>query len=673
MRAFGFDDCVLYVRQGNVLTQMSATGPKHLGGWRIADRIALAFGQGLVGSVAESGQPEYLPDVEQDPRYVRDLASGASEYAVPILYAGEVVGVLDSESTQKSGFSAVDRARMDAIAQLVGEPLGMVLERRSLAAAQRLAETAGKLARLPSIGLGALSEALPEIVEQAATALNAARVNVWSLKADELACLAHYELDERRHGALPPLDLNNYPRYRNALEDERVIIANEALHDARTAELVEGYLQPNRITAMLDAPIRMSEQVAGVVCVEHTQTDRRWTAEEAGFVASLGDFVAMAMLSSEKASAERALMQAQKWESLGRMASGVAHDFNNLLTIVGSSVDAIEAQAGLAEAQRELLQTIRNAGMRARVLTKKLLALGRRQEMRLSRVKVDELLKESCDLIASALPAHVRLDLDLRSSAVLTADAAQVEQVVTNLVLNAADAMVQGGRVTVASFVRGDDAHAELVISVSDDGAGIAPADQELVFEPFFSTKGDQGSGLGLPVSLGIIHQHQGRIELHSLPGQGATFEVCLPLESRTSAGPGTSAADSEAPVVVVDDEAVVRQVLTQMLDLLGISHRLAESPEEGLELVRTLQPRLLITDVVMPGMRGGELATQALAEQPELKVLFVSGFSKSLLEDLNAPEAQCAFLEKPFTVRALEESVRRLLGPGSARAARTG
>ncbi len=659
---FGFPDCVLYVRHGNVLTQMSATGPKRLSGNRVANRIALTIGQGVVGHVAAAAKPRYVADTSKDPSYVYDVTGGRSEMAVPVIYAEEVIGILDCEHPDRDGLTERQQQLLLALADCFAPHLGAFIERSSRRGAQLLSEVTADLARRQELGSGEMELVFPLIAEQAAKALRAGRVNIWTIErpTDTLICREHFDLQSGQHSLLPPLNLAPLTAYREALNQERVLVANEAVEDGRTSELAEAYLQPNQVTAMLDAPVRVAGQIVGVVCVEHTVTARRWQAEEATFVATLADFVALVLLQAQKAAAERQLLQAQKLESLGRLASGVAHDFNNVLTVVRGTVDTLLGSKSLSSDDRVLLETIGEAGERASHLTRQLLAFGRQQKLTLEKQDVVALVERVARFLRSGISESVQIYTSHAGPLLVNCDESQIEQVLTNLVINASDAMPDGGAIHIETRRQGELA----VIDVADEGEGVTEADREKIFDPFFTTKGDAGSGLGLAVSLGIVEQHGGAIAMSSESGRGSVFSVRLPL-SVSSVADADVAPQSEiphnlpvGPVVVVEDEPGVRDVMQQMLELLGIDVQMAACGDEALALVRELQPTLLITDVVMPGMNGPELFAAAREISPGLRVLFVSGYSRDLLGDLPWPRGEYAFLPKPFTVRSLAQAV---------------
>ncbi len=376
----------------------------------------------------------------------------------------------------------------------------------------------------------------------------------------------------------------------------------------------------------------------------------------------------------EQRTLERQLTQAQKMEAIGRLAGGVAHDFNNIMTaVLGYAQIASESLPPGSPAEDDLKEILRAAG-RASELTRQLLAFARRQVTQPRPVSLNLLVLETRKLLERLLGEDVTLLTDLTEGLPpVLVDPGQLEQVLVNLSVNARDAMPKGGSLTIMTSTIGGD----VVLDVVDTGVGI-PADQhQSIFEPFFTTKEHgKGTGLGLATCYGIVRQAGGRIELRSEPGSGSRFRVLLPALPEGTVADHTPAhstrIESLAPrggetVLLAEDEPQVRQLALRLLTGLGYRVLVAGSGEEGLALARKTPQRidLLVTDVVMPGMTGEELAGQLRRARPDIRVLFISGYA----EDSDAIERALregdAFLPKPFTVSSLARHVREVLdGP---------
>jgi PAS domain S-box-containing protein len=390
---------------------------------------------------------------------------------------------------------------------------------------------------------------------------------------------------------------------------------------------------------------------------------------------------------TERRRLEEDLRQAQKMESVGKLAGGIAHDFNNLLT-------AIIGYAALAEAEQtpgthlhEWIEQIRRSGEQAAMLTSQLLAFGRRQTLRpvnldLNAV-VDDIQKMLRRLIGERIELVAQLAPDL---ARVRADRSQVEQVIVNLVVNARDAMPRGGRVTVHTHNVTIDARngaavqslppgSYAALTVEDTGEGIAPEIHERIFEPFFTTKPvGRGTGLGLATVYGIVKQSGGDIQVQSAPARGARFTVLLPTSSAAEAAdtPDRARASGSAPapsangatVLIVEDDEVVRAFAAQVLRDAGSVVFEAENAAEALAIAaRESKPLdLLLSDVVLPGIDGADLAARLRALRPGLRVLFMSGYTPEEIVVAAALASEDLLLRKPFLPADLRQRVAHVL-----------
>ncbi len=361
---------------------------------------------------------------------------------------------------------------------------------------------------------------------------------------------------------------------------------------------------------------------------------------------------------------ESELLNAQKLESLGRLAGGVAHDFNNLLTgITGYASLLIERANGDSELARDLGE-IKRAADRAAELTKQLLAFGRRQMLKPRPLDLNTVLGEVGGLLQRLLGDQVELELlPAPSLGIVRADPGQIEQVIVNLAVNASDAMPHGGRLSIATR-DADDGSVELV--VTDTGIGMDEQTLSQIFEPFFTTR-DQGVGLGLASVYGIVHQSGGEVTVESTPGTGSVFTVRLPRVLEQAAEPAAQPEPDALPgtetILLVEDEDVVRELTRRVLERQGYTVLACADGEEAVALSerddRTIH--LLLTDVVMPGLRGYEVARQVTATRPGIKVLYMSGYAEEAL--VGRPVlAGSALIEKPFAVDALARRVRETL-----------
>ncbi len=374
------------------------------------------------------------------------------------------------------------------------------------------------------------------------------------------------------------------------------------------------------------------------------------------------------------------LRQAQKMEAIGRLAGGVAHDFNNLLTGITANVGLALLDGPASDPNRQLLEEIQQIAKRAAGVTRQLLTFSRRQPLARKRIVLNEILRDMERLLGRVIGEDVRLELTLAPDVPeIHADTGQIEQVLVNLVLNARDALLPGGGITLetrAAHVHDGGPEQQpgpyAVVTVRDEGHGMDAATRSRLFEPFFTTKPrGRGTGLGLSTVYGIVRNHGGFIVVESEPDRGSAFSVHLPAAQ--GAAPETRGAvvppDPTAPgggetVLLVEDEASVREGIRNLLVRLGYRVLVASDGAEALASAAAHGARidLLVTDVVMPRMNGGELAARLRIERPETRVLFISGYDDAILEQHGFEGARVELLEKPFTLDALASRVRSIL-----------
>jgi PAS domain S-box-containing protein len=370
---------------------------------------------------------------------------------------------------------------------------------------------------------------------------------------------------------------------------------------------------------------------------------------------------------SERMRLEGELQQARKMEAVGRLAGGVAHDFNNLLTTIIGFGYMLRESLPVDDVRREYVGEIAKASERAATLTRQLLAFSRQQVMENVALNVNDAMRGATGMLRDLLGDRVEVLLQLGSDVpCIRMDPAQLDQILIELVLNARDAMPDGGSLTIQT----SDAGAEGVsLSVSDSGKGMNAETLARVFEPFFTTKaGPHGRGLGLPTVYGIVKQSGGSIGVSSVPGQGTRFDLLLPKAAGDTVSPSPAApADGRRgaeTILVVEDEPPVRMLVRRTLLTQGYTVLEAGSAEDALALAAEKQGPidLMLTDSVLPGASGPALARELAATRPDMKVLFVSGYSADgVLQDRGLTAGQ-AFLQKPFELEVLAGKVRELL-----------
>jgi NO-binding membrane sensor protein with MHYT domain/nitrogen-specific signal transduction histidine kinase/CheY-like chemotaxis protein len=374
--------------------------------------------------------------------------------------------------------------------------------------------------------------------------------------------------------------------------------------------------------------------------------------------------------------------QSQRLEAIGQLAGGVAHDFNNLLTAILGNVSFVLAATPPGDSRYEDVREIERAATRAAELTRQLLAFSRKQILRPTILDLNSVLEHIMRMLNRLVGEHIEVTLRPDPAlGLVRADVAQVEQVIVNLVVNARDAMRDGGRLTIETqtVALGPDSagqHAGMapglyvLMAFTDTGVGMDPVTQGRIFEPFFTTKGlGQGTGLGLATVYGIVKQSGGTISVYSEPGRGSSFKVYLPQvaaeagENEAAAAP--LAAEGSGTVLLVEDEAVVRQLAARALRASGYRLLVATDAVEALRVSGEHEGpiHLLLTDVIMPGTTGPRLAAELVSAHPELRVLYMSGFTENAIAHHGVLDAETQFLQKPFTPAALALKVREVLG----------
>src|SRR3979411_2257174 len=387
---------------------------------------------------------------------------------------------------------------------------------------------------------------------------------------------------------------------------------------------------------------------------------------------------------TERRALEQQLRQSQKMEAIGRLAGGIAHDFNNLLMVISGYSEFLLERLGPDPALRGPAQEIASAAGRASSLTRQLLAFSRKQMLAPSILDLNGVVTENLKMLTRMIGEDI--DLVMIPGATLgavRADAGQIEQVIMNLAVNARDAMPSGGKLTLeTSNITLDEEYARLhspvlpgdyiALAISDTGAGMDSETQSHIFEPFFTTKGPKGTGLGLSTVYGIVKQSGGYIFVDSEPGKGTTFRIFLPRVAAV----GESAAHVAAPIaaakaepgtetiLVVEDEANLRYLARQFLEKQG--YRVIEAADGAVAMQIVVAHEgvihLLLADVIFPGMNGRELAQRVSEMRPNVKVLYMSGYTENVIGHNGTLDAGIRLLQKPFNLRDLKDKVREVL-----------
>jgi nitrogen-specific signal transduction histidine kinase len=374
-------------------------------------------------------------------------------------------------------------------------------------------------------------------------------------------------------------------------------------------------------------------------------------------------------------------LQAQKMLAVGQLAAGIAHDFNNLLTAIGGYTELVIGTLDDDDVRRHDLQEVAKAAQRAAALTRHLLSFSRRQILQTTVLDVYGMVAEVQKLLRRTIPENIELQLQLNPSDPVRADRGQLEQVVLNLALNAGDAMPQGGVLRlVTETVDIDDAWADrhppmpagryVRLAVSDTGVGMAPKTQARIFEPFFTTKEHgKGTGLGLATVYGIVKQSDGFIWVDSQLGRGTTFDIYLPvvhepIGTAVSVAPAPITSGGTQTILLAEDDGAVRRLARDILANRGYEVLEARDGDEALAIARQHPGaiHLLITDVVMPGLSGPDLAARLTMERPDVRVLYTSGYTEHMMLRSGFNHG-LTLLAKPFLPTELLRKVGDSLG----------
>ncbi len=390
-------------------------------------------------------------------------------------------------------------------------------------------------------------------------------------------------------------------------------------------------------------------------------------------------FVSIKRDLSAQRTLEAQLLQAQKMEVVGRLSGGIAHDFNNLLTVINGTAELALMDLAPDHPVRADFERIKESGMRASSLTRQLLAFSRKQITRRETVDLSQLLTNFRGMLQRLIGEDITLIVNADALlATVSADPSQIEQVVLNLAVNARDAMPLGGRLTIeVRNVALDQAFADthtgvnpgrhVLLEVTDTGTGMSAETLSLLFEPFFTTKEDgKGTGLGLATVYGVVQQSGGTIWVESALGRGTTFSIYLPATSapQMATAKELTPAAGHGTVLLVEDEDAVRDLATRILRAAGYTVLAASNAAMALERLRTggADVELIVTDVVLPGMGGREMAEQALKLRPGIPVLYTSGYTDDTVLAYGVAQNTVHFIAKPFTVSALTNKIREVV-----------
>nr|WP_321403273.1 PAS domain S-box protein [uncultured Desulfobacter sp.] len=411
----------------------------------------------------------------------------------------------------------------------------------------------------------------------------------------------------------------------------------------------------------------------------------RFLPEDIEMMKSIASLVAVAVnrikTEKEKINLETQLRQAQKVEAIGRLAGGIAHDLNNMLCPILNYAEILAEDLRVGDPRRDQALEIANAGVRARDMVRQLLAFSRKQVIELKPIDINLVVQGIEKLLLRTIPEDIKFKKNLSGKILpVLADIGQIEQILMNLTVNSADAMPDGGLLLIETGLSHlDEVYAGnhpdvrpglyVMLSVSDTGSGMDKDTLEHIFEPFFSTKGEQGTGLGLATVYGIVKQHNGNIWMYSEPGVGTTCKIYLPIakEMPEEKKPGQKTKESQTgkeTILLVEDNELVRHLGRIILERWGYTVLEAENGNDALDIMASCDDviHLLLTDVVMPGMDGKALYEKAVQKYQGLKVLYMSGYTDDIIAHRGVLSEGIQLVQKPFSVNGLAAKVREVL-----------
>jgi two-component system cell cycle sensor histidine kinase/response regulator CckA len=652
----------IWVLNGQGSLELKASAGLRLSRNGLGTRVQL--GEQDVGHIASAARPHLTNAVADDPLLADHLwmkEHGATSFAgFPLLVEGRVMGVVAMFA--KSALATSTLEALAAVAKTVAVGLDRLraIEERS----RRLSES-------------------ERIRDQLCATLQAAQDGVLVVgEAGEVAMHNHRLFETwgtPAHDADGMLANPLLGTFASSLPDGAGFrtLFDRIDQDPTVATETEVVLSDGRSVVVFSVPVRtkLSSGLGRVWFFRDVTTERSAQTMLATANAELEGRVEER--TAELMTAERQLRESQKMEAVGRLAGGVAHDFNNMLSVILSVSEVMLEDASLPQAVREDVGDIHAAAERAAGLTAQLLAFSRRQVLEPRAVDLDEMVIEMQRILGRVLGPQIEMRLRLNNAIpAIEADPTQVHQIVLNLVVNARDAMPEGGVPTIETYeVDASDATTgksgrHVVLRITDTGIGMDGATKDRFFDPFFTTKAHgKGTGLGLATAYGVVRQSGGGIRVETELGKGSTFSVFFPSVDRArteveqvSESPPSQLRGRER-VVVVDDEPLLRSITARILRANGYTVIEAESPEDALELAMDRTVKLLVTDVMMPRINGIELATTLRNRRPELKVVFMSAFADAAVGSARGT----GFFLKPFRAETLLRKARNVLEGRSA------
>jgi PAS domain S-box-containing protein len=640
-------------------------------------------------------------DARRDPRtrefrddYLRPLGI-ASMLDVPIRLGGRLEGVLCHEHIgEPREWTADEKTFAIAIANLVSLILEQAERRKVEATLQHRVEIEGFLARASNrflrLASGEIDAAIDEVLQGIGGVTGAERAYIFQINESRQTLVNTQEWCapgiEPQKDKLQAVPMDSVPWWMSKLKSFRTIYVPHPDELPPEAANEREIFEQQGIQSLLSVPIFWRDKLGGFLGFETVRSRRTWSEEDRQALETLANTVALVLERTQaeamREQLESQLLQSQKLEAVGRLAGGVAHDFNNMLTVILGHADMALACVQPSDEIHADLEEIIAAGRRSADLTRQLLTFARQQAVAPRVLDLNAIVGGALKMLTRLIGENVELVWKPGAGVwPVRMDPAQLDQILANLAVNARDAIRGVGRIVIETTAAElDDAYCASqtdlqpgeysLLTFSDNGCGMNREILSRIFEPFFTTKEPgEGTGLGLATVYGILKQNGGHISAYSEPGQGTTFRVYLPrCESPGTEGsthhPEAAQAGGDETVLLVEDEVILLGLVARQLEQLGYTVMTARSPREALELAGKYAGEidLLITDVIMPEMNGRELALRFSDSRPQMKTLFMSGYTADSIDRHGILEEGICFLQKPFTKAALAARVREAL-----------
>ena len=636
----GFEDSVVYLVDGERLVQTAAYGLKATPQRHIVNPLIIPVGQGIVGTVAATGVAELIFDTAEDPRYIRDEYAGRAEISVPVTYQDRVIAVLDSEHAQPGAYTPQHLEILQAMANVCAPRIASAQVEEANAQVRRELET--------------LNSELEERVQRRTAQLVAAR-DTSEKQRDRLKTVLNAIQDG--------LIVLNRDRCIDLISPSAARLLNVSLEDALGTR-VERVLQMEGLTNLVDTIDRLKAtdqtEDATLVRSDGTTRDIRWHVGAMG----ADDVVVVISDVTEYKYLARQTQQLDRMQSLGVLAGGIAHDFNNNLAAIDASLACIAAVPESPE--HRAIDIASQASAAAAQLTKQLMTYARGGKPVRRPTELQELLDLAVDLATSGSPVTVEADIASGLPAV-DVDAGQMTQVFSNIILNAVQALGDGGRIqiTATGCAGASEDERGVRITITDNGPGFSRGDLSRVFEPYYSTR-DDGHGLGLTTCYFVVDSHGGRIEAANSPSGGGQITIWLPVTTATALpvdDDGPLPAACPMTILLLDDERVVRSGVTMMLELDQHKVIATATGEDALAAARDSERvDVALLDLTVRGGLGGLEIVEALKQQhPAVCCVAMSGYSD---RDVMSEPEQFGFdavLPKPFRRAQICELISQL------------